>query len=101
MKLLNEEEEDTYLSKEMQVDELSLKFDYDVWIDEESGYVHIEKYNARIGAIICSNCKFRTLKEIKEEANTDEIGTEKIIKYYKCSYCNHTEQRELKLEHVT
>lgn len=101
MKLLNEEEEDTYLSKEMQVNELSLKFDYDVWIDEESGYVNIEKYDARIGAIICSNCKFRTLKEIKEEASTDEIGTEKIIKYYKCTYCKHAEQRELKLEHIT
>ena len=101
MKLLNEKEEDTYLTKDMQVDELSLKFDYDVWIDDESGYVQIEKYDAQMGTIICSNCKYRTLKEIREEQTTDEYNIEKIVKLYQCTYCNHTEKRELKLEHVT
>ncbi len=44
MKLLSEEEEDVYLDEGMQAEENVFSVDYDVWIDEETGYTKIEKY---------------------------------------------------------
>ena len=62
MKLLSEEEEDVYLDEGMQAEENAFSVDYDVWIDEESGYTKIEKYNGRLHALQCSNCNYQTLK---------------------------------------
>ena len=44
MKLLSEDEEDVYLDEGMQAEENVFSVDYDVWIDEESGYTKIEKH---------------------------------------------------------
>ena len=40
MKLLSEEEEDAYLDEGQQAEENVFSVDYDVWIDEETGYTH-------------------------------------------------------------
>jgi len=100
MKLLNEEEEDTYLTEEMQLEEKSLQFDYDVWIDQESGHTQIEKYDGHKSSLICPKCKYRTLRDVAEEmSNTDE-GEEVLIRHYQCYYCNHAEDKEFKVSQV-
>ena len=43
MKLLSEAEEDAYLDEGMQAEENVFSVDYDVWIDESTGYTKIEK----------------------------------------------------------
>jgi hypothetical protein len=85
MKLLNEEEEDEYLTKEMIHEEELNHFDYDVWLDTSTKVTVIEKY---IGSSnkLCPSCKFQTLRVISEE---DE-GHYTVLKY-KCTYCGHKE----------
>ncbi|WOK05799.1 hypothetical protein [Imperialibacter roseus] len=99
MKLLSEEEEDEYLDEGMQAEELAFSVDYDVWIDEVSGYVKIEKYNGRLHALQCSECNYQTLRVMKEEvtrtATNDEDG--EMMKYYECSYCGHKERKPFKI----
>jgi len=99
MKLLTEEEEDVYLDEGMQAEEDAYSVDYDVWIDEESGFTKIEKYNGRLHALQCSNCNYQTLKvdreEIIQEATTDEEG--ELMKYYTCGYCGHKERKSFKI----
>ncbi len=99
MKLLSEEEEDVYLDEGMQAEEDAFSVDYDVWIDEESGFTKIEKYNGRLHALECSNCSYQTLKVEREEiiqpASTTEEG--ELMKYYKCGYCSHKERKSFKI----
>ena len=95
MKLLSEEEEDVYLSEGMQAEEEVFSVDYDVWIDEDSDYTKIEKYDGHLHAEKCENCNFQTLKVVKEEIisspTTDEKG--ELLKYYECTYCGHKERK--------
>ncbi|CAD5274034.1 MULTISPECIES: hypothetical protein [unclassified Imperialibacter] len=102
MKLLSEEEEDEYLDEGMQAEELAFSVDYDVWIDEVSGYVKIEKYNGRLHALQCSECNYQTLRVMKEEvtrtATNDEDG--EMMKYYECSYCGHKERKPFKINRL-
>ena len=95
MKLLSEEEEDVYLSEGMQAEEEVFSVDYDVWIDEESKYTQIEKYDGHLHAEKCENCNFQTLKVVKEEILTSPTANAKgeLMKYYECSYCNHKERK--------
>ncbi|MEQ9231855.1 MAG: hypothetical protein RIF46_14320 [Cyclobacteriaceae bacterium] len=99
MKLLSEEEEDVHLDEGMQAEEDAFSVDYDVWIDEESGFTKIEKYNGRLHALECSNCSYQTLKVDREEiiqpASTTEEG--ELMKYYKCGYCSHKERKSFKI----
>ena len=60
MKLLNELEEDTYLTTEMIEHENNFTFDYDVWLDEDTGYKFIEKFDVHLHVLICPECNFRT-----------------------------------------
>ncbi len=53
MKLLSEEEEDVYLDEGMQAEENVFSVDYDVWIDEETGFTKIEKYAGHLVALQC------------------------------------------------
>ncbi len=96
MRLLSELNEDEHLTKEMIAEEEGFVFEYDVWIDDETGHKLIEKYDSHLHAIICSNCNFRTLKEVDEKMvkspTTSEPGL--LVKNYKCSYCNHKESKE-------
>lgn len=99
MKLLSEEEEDVYLDEGMQAEEDAFSVDYDVWIDEESGYTKIEKYNGRLHALQCSNCNYQTLKVDREEVIQEATETEEgeLMKYYSCNYCGHKERKSFKI----
>jgi len=95
MKLLSEEEEDVYLDEGMQAEEDAFSVDYDVWIDEISGFTKIEKYNGRLHALQCDECNYQTLKvdheEIIQQASETEDG--ELMKYYACGYCGHKQRK--------
>lgn len=99
MVLLNENEEDAYLTPEMIEQEESFAYEYDVWLDKESGHKIIEKYDAHLHALVCPNCNFRTLKEYKEsilkEPSQQEEGA--LTKHYRCTYCKHTEIKKISI----
>ncbi|MEM7297894.1 MAG: hypothetical protein AAF391_06470 [Bacteroidota bacterium] len=99
MKLLSEEEEDVYLDEGMQAEEDAFSVDYDVWIDEESGFTKIEKYNGRLHALQCSNCNYQTLKVDREEIiqQATEMEEGELMKYYACGYCGHKERKSFKI----
>lgn len=99
MKLLSEEEEDVYLDEGMQAEEDAFSVDYDVWIDEESGFTKIEKYNGRLHALECSECNYQTLKVDREEVIQAASLTEEgeLMKYYVCGYCGHKERKSFKI----
>jgi hypothetical protein len=94
MKLLTEEEEDVYLDEGMQAEEDVFSVDYDVWIDEETGYTKIEKYFGKYTAKECPNCGYQTLKVEKEELliAPTEYASGELLKRYKCTYCGHKEK---------
>lgn len=71
--------------------------DYDVWLDEKTGFRKIEKYNAYQHAEECSECGYFTMKIDSEEVEKSPTSTEPglLLKHYRCSYCNHREQREV------
>lgn len=89
MRLLSEEEEDVHLDEGMQAEEEAFSVDYDVWIDEETGDVKIEKYQGHLQALQCNNCGFYTMKVTKEEVTKEPTNdTEgELIKHYECNYC--------------
>ncbi|HNP96332.1 MAG TPA: hypothetical protein PKJ63_11915 [Cyclobacteriaceae bacterium] len=91
MRLLSEAEEDVHLNQGMQAEENIFSIDYDVWIDEKSGEIKIEKYDGHLIALRCGNCGFFTMKVRKEEIierYPDETPKE-ILKHYQCTYCKN------------
>jgi hypothetical protein len=99
MKLLSEEEEDVHLDEGMQAEENVFSVDYDVWVDEETGEVQIEKYPGHLMAYQCNSCGFKTMKLIREEiviAPTESTDGE-MIKNYKCSYCSAKRSKTVKV----
>lgn len=94
MKLLSEEEEDVYLDEGMQAEENVFSIDYDVWVDEESGYTKIEKYSGHLHAQNCPECNYQTLRIAKEEIVTRPTYEEEgeLIKYFQCTYCDYHAQ---------
>ncbi|HHL52814.1 MAG TPA: hypothetical protein ENJ39_05510 [Flammeovirgaceae bacterium] len=99
MKLLSEEEEDVYLDEGMQAEEEVFSVDYDVWVDEETGYTKIEKYSGHLHAERCPECGYLTLRVVKEEIVTQPTYEEEgeLIKYYICSYCDYKTQTTFKV----
>jgi len=97
MKLLSEDEEDDYLTSEMIEEEAGHSVDYDVWLDEETGYTKIEKYDGGSLAIECPSCGYRTLRVVDEEViKSPTVDSEgELLEYYKCSYCGHKERRTI------
>lgn len=95
MKLLSEEEEDVYLDEGMQAEEDAFSVDYDVWIDEQSGYTKIEKYNGRLHALQCPDCNYQTLRVDREEVIQPATDTEEgeLMKYFTCGYCGYKERK--------
>lgn len=87
MRLLNEEEEDKYLTEEMIRQEEEFRYDFDVWLDEQSGQTIIETYKGSTNRI-CGKCYFRTLKLVNEEL--DEETNTKVL-HFACSHCGHKE----------
>lgn len=96
MRKLSEEEEDAHMDEKMKADEQFHSIDYDVWIDEATGYKKIEKYMAYQHAEECPECGYFTLRIEREEIlkypTMEETGL--FVKHYRCSYCSHREARE-------
>ncbi len=99
MKLLSEEEEDAYLDEGMQAEENVFSIDYDVWIDESTGYTKIEKYKGHLSALECDRCGFQTLRLKKEEILKEATETEdgELLKEYNCSYCGRIKRKNVVL----
>jgi hypothetical protein len=99
MKLLSEEEEDAYLDEGMQAEENVFSIDYDVWKDEETGYVKIEKYSGHLHALQCPECNYQTFKVVREEIlkapSTSEEG--ELLKHYQCGYCGYKAKKTVTL----
>ncbi len=101
MKLLSEAEEDAYLDEGMQAEENVFSVDYDVWIDESTGYTKIEKYKGHLSALECDRCGFQTLRLQKEEIVKEATDTEdgELLKEFKCSYCGRIKRKNVILSH--
>lgn len=103
MVLMSEDDEDKYLTAEMIADESGHSVDYDVWLDKETGYTKIEKYDGSSLAVECPNCGYRTLRvedeEVIKSPTMDSVG--ELLEYYKCSYCNHKERRTVETKKLT
>ena len=97
MKLLSEEEEDAYLDDGMQAEENVFSIDYDVWIDESTGYTKIEKYKGHLTALQCDRCGFQTLRLSKEEIIQEATETEdgELLKEYTCTYCGRIKRKNV------
>ena len=97
MKLLSEEEEDAYLDEGMQAEENVFSIDYDVWIDESTGYTKIEKYKGHLTALQCDRCGFQTLRLSKEEIIQEATETEdgELLKEYTCTYCGRIKRKNV------
>ncbi|MCX8492396.1 MAG: hypothetical protein ORN54_15165, partial [Cyclobacteriaceae bacterium] len=91
MKLLSESEEDVHLDEGMLAEESLFSVDYDVWIDEKTSDVKIEKYDGHMIALQCNNCGFYTMKVKREEiTEMHEDGSPKeLLKHYQCTYCEN------------
>lgn len=100
MKLLSEEEEDAYLDEGMQAEENVFSVDYDVWKDEETGFIKIEKYSGHLHAIQCPECNYQTFKVTREEVVKTPSPTEdgELVKHYTCGYCGHKGRKSVHLK---
>jgi len=89
MRLLEEHEEDVHLDSGMKAEEDVFSIDYDVWFDEKTNDVLIEKYPGHLQAVKCNNCGFTTMKVVREEVTREATAETpgELIKYYECSYC--------------
>ena len=103
MKLLSEEEEDVHLDEGMQAEENVFSIDYDVWVDEETGDVQIEKYPGHLHALQCNSCGFQTMKLLREEIQVYPTNSTEgeLIKHYKCSYCGSKRTRPVKIARLS
>ena len=99
MRLLAEHEEDVHLDEGMRAEEDVFSVDYDVWFDEQSNDVLVEKYQGHIQALQCGSCGFFTLKVVREEITqqptVDTPG--ELIKHYECSYCKSVRATAFKI----
>ena len=95
MRLLSEDEEDVYLNEGMQAEEEVLSIDYDVWIDDTTGEIRIEKYLGRSFSARCPSCGYYTLKTVKEIIMSPPTYSQKgqLMKILKCHYCHHSERK--------
>jgi hypothetical protein len=100
MKLLSEEEEDAYLDEGMQAEENVFSIDYDVWKDEETGYVKIEKYAGHLHALQCPECNYQTFKIVKEEILKTPTPSDEgeLLKHYLCGYCGFKAKKNVVLK---
>ena len=102
MRLLAEHEEDVHLDAGMKAEEDVFSIDYDVWIDEVTNDVIVEKYQGHLQALKCGNCGFYTLKVVREEISHQPTATEpgELIKHYECSYCKSVRATAFKISNM-
>ena len=89
MRVLSEAEEDVHLDAGKQAEESVFSIDYDVWVDEKTNDIHIEKYQGHLTALRCGSCGFYTMRVVREEVSEthDDGSPSEIVKHYQCSYC--------------
>lgn len=97
MRKLREKEEEAHLEASLFREQTEVhSVDYDVWLDEKTGYTKVEKYHAYQHTEECPECGYVTFRlrkeEIAEQPTDDNPGL--LIKHYGCSYCMHREARE-------
>ena len=97
MRKLKEREEEAHLEPELFKEQSEVhSVDYDVWLDEQTGFTKVEKYHAYQHAIECPECGYVTFRlrseEIERQPSDDEAGV--LVKHYRCTYCSHREARE-------
>jgi hypothetical protein len=101
MRKLSESEEDAHLEAGQIAEEGSEvhSVDYDVWIDEKTGFKKIEKYHSYQHAIECPDCGYVTMKIHHEEVTTapTQIEAGLLTKFYRCTFCSHRERKEVPL----
>jgi hypothetical protein len=99
MRLLAEHEEDVHLDEGMKAEEDVFSIDYDVWIDEKTNDVLVEKYQGHLQALECGNCGFYTLKVVREEVTQQPTinSPGELIKHYECSYCKSVRATAFKI----
>jgi len=99
MRLLSEDEEDVHLDEGMQAEEDVFSVDYDVWVDEATGEVKIEKYAGRLEASKCNTCGFYTMKLKNEEIITPatDIAEGAMIQNWECGYCGAKRTKQVKI----
>jgi hypothetical protein len=98
MRKLTEDEEEAHLEPSQFNEQREIhSIDYDVWLDEKTGYKKIEKYDAYLHAIECSECGYVTMKINREDVIKAPSSTEAgaLVKHYKCTYCGHREAKEV------
>jgi hypothetical protein len=98
MRKLREEEEETHLEVSQFEEQKNVhSVDYDVWLDEKTGFKKIEKYNAYQHATECPECGYVTMRlqseEVEKQPSQDEPGL--LLQHYRCSYCRHREAKEM------
>lgn len=98
MRKLSETEEETHLEENQLAEQKEIhSVDYDVWLDEKTGFKKIEKYNAFQHALECPECGYVTLRvyeeEVEKNPTNDEPGL--LLKHYRCTYCRHREAKEV------
>jgi hypothetical protein len=100
MKLLGESEEDAYLDEGMQAEENVFSVDYDVWKDDETGYVKIERYSGHLHALQCPECNYQTFKVVREEILKPASVTEEgqLLKHFQCGYCGYKAKKSVTLK---
>ncbi len=103
MKLLSEEEEDAHLDEGMIAEENVYSVDYDVWLDEETGFKQIEKYAGHLHAIQCPECNYQTFKVTREEIIRQPTAIEEgeLMKHYLCGYCGYKARKTVTLKQQT
>ena len=96
MRKLTESEEEHHLEDVLRSEAVHT-IDYDIWIDDKTGYKKIEKYPAYQHAEECSECGYYTMRiaqeEIEQAPTISEQGV--LLTHYQCTYCGHREQREV------
>jgi hypothetical protein len=74
--------------------------DYDVWKDEETGYIKIEKYAGHLHALQCPECNYQTFKVVREEVITQPSPSSEgeLMKHYECGYCGYKAKKVVALK---
>ena len=97
MRRLTEEEEDVHMERSMIEEEEIQVVDYDVWLDEKTGYKKIEKYIIHDQMSECPECGYFTMTIAREEVGKEPTQAEAgyIIEHLECNYCGHKVKREI------
>src|SRR5690606_37197816 len=98
MRKLKEHEEEAHLDAERWREQREIaSVDYDVWLDEETGYTRVEKYILAQHTEECPECGYFTFRLEKEEIIEQPTETTQglLMRHYTCQYCHHREANEM------